>query len=400
MQKGSILAFWSLRCLAYARSNSPGTPDYYISLITWITLAIKSLNLPKKLTTEILANQDALQQFRDWLGKQDYPAIFILADANITNHCFPLIEEQLQDFPIQGILEIPPGEQNKTINCCEDIWEQLIDNGAGRQSLLINLGGGLITDLGGFIASSFQRGIDYVNLPTTLLAMTDAAIGGKTGVNFRGIKNQIGTFCQPAKTVIYPPFLDTLENRQFRAGFAEMIKHGLIASPNLWYALKQCQPTDKKAVKQHLEASAKVKQVIVEADFREAGTRKKLNFGHTIGHALESYSQLYDENPLYHGEAVALGMRVEAWLSHHYHKLDVLDYEDIKEFLARAFPVYNLPENAFEDLSAYLIYDKKNTVEGINFTLLDHAGHATADHYLSPDVIEEAVNQVLISNPE
>ncbi len=352
------------------------------------------------MTDTFLSGQEGLEAFYQWLWEQDYSAIFILADSNTSSQCFPLIEDHLQNFPIEGVLEIPPGEENKTIYCCEDIWEELLTHEADRYSLLINLGGGLITDLGGFIASTFKRGMDYVNVPTTLLGMTDAAIGGKTGINFRGIKNQLGTFKKPEKTVIYPPFLDTLDNRQFRAGFAEMIKHALIASPNLWFQLKSLKPTNKEKVKAHLTDSAKVKQVIVEEDFKESGTRKKLNFGHTIGHALESYSQVHDENPLYHGEAIALGMRVESLLSHEHHSLDALDYEDIVQCLENAFPGYSIPEEAFEELLEYMELDKKNSEEGINFTLLDHAGRADIDFFLNHETIKAALSKTLVTQNE
>jgi len=349
----------------------------------------------KILTQQLITGTNALADFSQWLTEAGYDSIYVLADSNTSGQCFSLLEDYLQTLPLQGVLAIPPGEENKTLYCCEDVWEELIRNGAGRGSLLINLGGGVISDLGGFIAATFKRGMDFVNIPTTLLAMTDAAIGGKTGINFRGIKNQLGTFSMPVKIIIDPAFLDTLDNRQFRSGYAEMLKHALVADPQLWYKLKKCKPTDKAKVREFLGESANIKHPTVETDFRETSSRKKLNFGHTIGHALESYSQAHDENPLFHGEAIALGMRVESYLSRQYSTLEAIDHEDIDQYLIRHFPGYHLPETAYEPLMEYMAADKKNTGEGLNFTLLNGLGAAETDFTLTPENVRAGLETTL-----
>ncbi len=345
--------------------------------------------------SNIIKGKQPLQEFGQWLNKQRFSSVFVLADTNTTEECFSAIEPWLEEQPVNGLLQIPPGENNKTLYCCEDIWDEMLKNGADRQSLLINLGGGVVCDMGGFVASTFNRGIKFVNIPTTLLAMVDAAHGGKTGINFRGAKNQLGTFQEPLKTVIQPEFLATLEDRDFNAGLAEMIKHALIGDPGLWETLKSVHPNNRDEISPHIEASLQVKQRITNEDPEEKGERKKLNFGHTIGHALESYSREHDENPLIHGEAVALGMMVETQLSLEVTTLSQEACEEIKATLFRHFPDYKLSKHSIATVIDFMKSDKKNRDHKINFTLLEMPGVASIDHYMEDETIENVLAKIL-----
>ncbi|MCL4152909.1 UNVERIFIED_CONTAM: hypothetical protein GTU68_035655, partial [Idotea baltica] len=213
------------------------------------------------------------------------------------------------------IIEIESGEINKTIETCVGVWEALSELGADRKSILINLGGGVLTDLGGFVASTFKRGIAFINVPTTLLSMVDASVGGKTGVDLGSLKNQVGVINQPVMVLVIPDFLDTLEERQLESGFAEMLKHGLIKDRQYWDDLKMVSTLSE--MKDHILKSVEIKNEVVLIDPTEQGLRKILNYGHTLGHAIESYFLASQEkSTLLHGEAIAIGMITEGYLSH------------------------------------------------------------------------------------
>ena len=237
------------------------------------------------------------------VGKNNYSRIFLLVDENTRAHCLPIFEKKYK-HRIDAILEIPSGEENKNINTCQKVWQALSNNNGDRKSLLINLGGGVLTDLGGFVASTFKRGIDFINIPTTLLSMVDASIGGKTGIDLGPLKNQIGVINQPQMVLIFPEFLKTVEERQIKSGYAEMLKHGLIKDLEYWSQLKE---TPDYTVPHFIQKSIALKNEVVMQDPTEQGLRKILNFGHTLGHAIESY---FLEDPskktLLHGEAIAI----------------------------------------------------------------------------------------------
>ena len=263
------------------------------------------------------------------MANSNYSKVFILVDSNTQKHCLAKFKSKC-DFEIDLVIEIKPGEEYKTIQTCTTVWDSLSTMGGDRKSLLINLGGGVVTDLGGFVASTFKRGIDFINVPTTLLAMVDASIGGKTGVDFEALKNQIGVINQPEMILVFAEFLDTLDQRQVKSGFAEMLKHGLIFDQDYWNGLIPLNELDQ--VGEHIKKSTEIKSSVVEQDPYEAGLRKKLNFGHTLGHAIESYFLVEtNRQTLLHGEAIAVGMVLEAYLSHELTGLSKLELDEIKK---------------------------------------------------------------------
>ncbi|HJW29110.1 MAG TPA: 3-dehydroquinate synthase family protein, partial [Saprospiraceae bacterium] len=244
--------------------------------------------------------EDRLDSMTDLLHDIGYSNLFILADSNTHQHCVPLLPSPLLTH--QAII-IPAGESNKNLEQCQVIWDKLLQHGADRKSILVNVGGGMICDLGGFAASCFQRGIRFVHLPTSLLAMTDAAIGGKTGVDFKGYKNFIGSFRNPEFILIHRPFLNTLPEAEWMSGLAEIIKHAIIGSTYLWNLIDEAQNENDADWEAIIKESVEVKMKVVEADPEEQGERKILNFGHTVGHALESY-YLTKGSPISHGQAI------------------------------------------------------------------------------------------------
>ena len=344
---------------------------------------------------ELIKGEKPLESLQDWLARQSYRELFILTDTAVAEDVFPVIEPYVMNMNLKGVLTIPPGEAHKTTECCEDVWGQLLANDASRHSLLLNLGGGVVTDLGGFAASTFKRGIRFVHVPTTLLGMVDAAIGGKNGVNLHHYKNQIGVFQHPEQIVIAPDFLKTLEERQILSGMAEMLKHALIADQEQWQALQQINSLTLNQLEAFIVPAAQLKMGIVKSDPFEKGQRKKLNFGHTIGHALESLSQEKDADPLLHGEAIALGMRVEAFLSEEHLLLDAQARHSIDAFLAETYPSYPLNQEGVDKVINYMKADKKRDREAFNFTLLPEIGQADTDVQLSKDDVVKGLSKVL-----
>src|ERR1700748_1876025 len=274
---------------------------------------------------------NSLDELVKFIARGHYSRFFILTDENTAVHCLPLLREKLGAADNFDIIEINAGEESKDIDFCIGVWKMLIDFGADRQSLLINLGGGVISDLGGFAASTFKRGIDFVHVPTTLLSQVDASVGGKTGIDIDSIKNIIGTFTQPKAVFIEYSFIETLPARQVLSGLAEMLKHGLIADAPYWETLKGSDLS--KPAPYLIYQSVAIKNRVVIEDPHERGIRKCLNFGHTVGHAVETYSLLNDSNPLSHGEAIVVGMICEAYLAHKKIGLNLDELKDITETL-------------------------------------------------------------------
>lgn len=327
-------------------------------------------------THEVHFEDLALAALNQFLGQKRYSKVFLLVDKNTKIHCLPIFKK-LIDHPIDATIEIKPGEINKTIATCVKVWQELSQQGGDRKSLLINLGGGVVTDLGGFVASTFKRGIDFINIPTSLLAMVDASIGGKTGVDLGALKNLVGVINQPKMVLILPQFLKTLEERQLTSGFAEMLKHGLIADKKYWNEL--IQGVDFFNAK-HIQYSITIKNTIVEQDPTEQSIRKKLNFGHTLGHAIESY---FLEKPglktLLHGEAIAIGMILEGYLSHELTGLSKLERDEIKKVMLTHFNKISFEPVDIEIILDLLQHDKKNEHGNINFVLLREIGDAAID---------------------
>lgn len=288
-------------------------------------------------------------------------------------------------------MHITAGEEEKNLESAMNLYGQLISYGADRESILINLGGGMVCDLGGFVASTFKRGMDFIHIPTTVLSQVDAAIGGKTGVNLGALKNMVGTFCHPLQTLIYPEFLNTLPKKEVMSGFAEIIKHALIADKDLWKKLSQATYIDLPLIKSVIPGALQLKQDIVQRDFKEGGERKKLNFGHTIGHALESLILESPEKDLLHGEAVALGMICESYLSMKAGGISPQEMETICEFIAAQFQAIDLDRMKFHRIIELMRHDKKNKQSRINFTLLQGIGSAVVDQEPEMEHIMEAL---------
>lgn len=334
----------------------------------------------------------------DWdlkkiICRYDSNQIFLLTDDVVSKSCLPLLL-QIADIPEDHILIVPNGENCKTLQTITQIWDFLIDHQATRRSVLLNLGGGVITDMGGFAASCFKRGIDYINLPTTLLSMVDAALGGKTGFNYRGLKNEIGVICPATETIVYVPFCKSLPFSHFLSGYAEMLKHALIASPLelLEVLALDLNNPDEERLQELIRRSQDIKAYIVEQDPTEQSLRKALNFGHTIGHALEEYSMQIGQ-PMLHGYAVLYGMIGELYLSY-------LHYGFPKDTLQKVVRLmtefYGRPQCAcgdYEVLLNLMRHDKKNSVAGeINFTLLRLVGNPRLDQHCSDNEIKEALD--------
>ncbi len=334
-------------------------------------------NLPSYLTISSDISNDISQ-----LVKEINPdKIAILVDENTLKHCFSKIELK-HDILIQ----IESGEENKTLQTCEYIWSQLTEAGFTRKSLLINLGGGVIGDMGGFAASTFKRGMAFINIPTTLLSQVDASLGGKLGVDFNGLKNHIGIFQDPNHVFVHVGFLKTLPERELRSGFAEIIKHSLIRNKEQWNHLKD-QSFDSLNWEELIPQSIAIKNDVVTIDPKENGLRKILNYGHTIGHALETYF-LETSNPLLHGEAIALGMILENKLAEEMGMISEETDQKIEKHI-RAF--FDLPAELpnYEKLKEYLNQDKKNDALGIRFSLLEKEGQCTFDVLVEEDLIKK-----------
>ena len=325
---------------------------------------------------EIKADDYSIWIGEDSFSKLDisnYSQVAILVDENTKRDCLsklPQIENAL-------IIEIKSGEEYKNISTCSFIWEQLTINNFDRNSLLINLGGGVIGDMGGFCAATYKRGLEFIHIPTTLLAMVDASVGGKLGIDFKGFKNQIGLFNNPKAVLISSVFLETLAESELKSGFAEVVKHALISDNSLWLKLKNTPFTDLDW-EDIIDTSIQIKNKIVLADPFEKGERKKLNFGHTFGHAIESY-YLEKGTPISHGEAVFMGMILETEIS----DLSETNKNEIKNYVLSNFALPYTPKKS--SLHKFLINDKKNHNGKINFTLLNGIGDCSFDNLFSLD---------------
>lgn len=340
-------------------------------------------------TCPIHFNSKAAESIEAHLKYANYSNLYILVDENTREHCLPLFEKHIGSDYEYKIIEISSGEVNKNIDTCLKVWNILSDENCDRKSLLINLGGGVITDLGGFVASTYKRGINFINIPTTLLAMVDASVGGKTGVDLGMLKNQIGVINQPQMVLIFPEFLHTLENRQLNSGFAEMLKHGLITNQRYWSDIKNVSSLE--AFESFIYESIVIKNEVVRQDPTEKSLRKILNFGHTLGHAIESYF-LDNENKstLLHGEAIAVGMIMEAFLSHKLIGLSIYQLEDIKSSVLQHFKPVSFESDDVLGIIDLLKYDKKNSHGNVNFVLLKRIGDALIDNKVSDQLINEA----------
>ncbi len=327
-----------------------------------------------------------------------HDGIYILVDKNTRQYCLPVLLEQSSLLAGARLLEIDGGEDSKTIAMAGKLWNELLASGASRESLLVNLGGGVISDLGGFVAAGYKRGINYLNIPTTLMGQSDAAIGGKTAVNLGNIKNQIGFF-QAAKGVfIFPGFLNTLPKDHLRSGMAEIIKCALVGNARLWRRIRNhpvteilSLPVEHAFWHEMLTSTIKYKNMVVVRDYKENKLRKVLNFGHTIGHALEAYSMLDSRKSLLHGEAVAAGMICAAYLSHKKTGLMAPDMEAITTYLTDGFPVYSVYTLSMPAVMELIIHDKKRQNGQLQFTLISKPGNPVINISCDQEEILEAL---------
>ena len=320
---------------------------------------------------------------------EDY-RILILVDINTEEHCLPLLGwVENNKLNSADTLCIPVGEESKSIEIIAQLGETLLEIGATRKTLLLNLGGGVVSDLGGFFASTFKRGIPFINLPTTLLAMVDASSGGKTGVNLGVFKNQLGTFANPKSVFCGLEFLETLPSNELVSGHAEALKHGLIADDRILHTIKDFNLTELPT-EEYIASSISIKNDIVLQDPFENGARKKLNFGHTVGHAFESLA-LRKEKPLLHGEAVAVGIVVESFLSVFHSKLKKVELDEIKTYIFSQFEKYNIEKSEIKALIELMHSDKKNDENGINFTLLTRIGACEINFNLTDEDVSQAL---------
>ncbi|WP_405382136.1 3-dehydroquinate synthase [Maribacter sp. LLG6340-A2] len=334
-------------------------------------------------------NEVAFKALNSHLSEKNYSTVFILVDENTHELCLPNFMAEINGEHEFEIIEIESGEINKNIETCVGVWEALSELGADRKSVLINLGGGVLTDMGGFIASTFKRGIDFINVPTTLLSMVDASVGGKTGIDLGNLKNQIGVINQPVMVLVIPDFLDTLEQRQIQSGFAEMLKHGLIQDPKYWNALKTVKTLEE--MKNHILTSIEIKNNVVLQDPTEQHIRKILNYGHTLGHAIESYLLNHaTKEMLLHGEAIAIGMILEAYLSNQLLGLEQSAADDIKTTFLQRYPKIDFTTEDIDNLLELMKYDKKNSHGKVNFVLLKEIGKPVTDVEIPIELFKQA----------
>lgn len=316
-------------------------------------------------------NEDAYRKLNIFISEIKPSTIFVLVDENTNFHCLPILLQELETEAEIEIIEIEAGEVNKNLDTCSGVWHALTELGADRKSLIINLGGGVITDLGGFVASTFKRGIAFVNIPTTLLSMVDASVGGKTGVDLGVLKNQVGLFSDPEMVLIDPRYLETISDRELRSGLAEIIKYGITYDSKLWNDISNFKEINIGAITNLIHRSIEIKNEVVTKDPKEKGLRKILNFGHTLGHAIESYFlESEDKQNLTHGEAIAIGMVTEAFISHKLLNFPFEHVKSIKETILSIYEKVDIDVLDYEGIIGLLIHDKKNVGGQVNFVLL------------------------------
>ena len=325
-------------------------------------------------------NLPAYKELNNYIESQDFSKIFILVDSNTHRHCLTKLMGHLETTLATEVIEIEAGEQHKTIDTCVGVWNVLSELGADRKSLLLNLGGGVVTDLGGFVACTFKRGIKYINIPTSLLAMVDASVGGKTGVDLGVLKNQIGVISSGDMVIIDTSYLNTLPQNQMKSGLAEMLKHGLIKDKDYFDRLIDLSKLTLDDLDDLIHESILIKKNIVTQDPLEQGERKHLNFGHTLGHAIESYFLSHPKKEeLLHGEAIAIGMILECYISSELLEFSKQDLNNITKAINGIYPKVNIEPTDYDAIIELLKYDKKNEHGNINFVLLTEIGQPKID---------------------
>jgi 3-dehydroquinate synthase len=315
--------------------------------------------------------------------------IIVIVDQNTHDSCLEYLITNFPELERAEIILLPCGEENKVMEVCFQVWNAFTDYSFGRKDLVINLGGGVVTDMGGFIASVYKRGMNFINIPTSLLGMVDASIGGKTGIDLNNFKNQLGTFAHPSHIFIDRDFLNTLPAEEIFNGYAEMLKHALIRDVELWNKIKIIHSEDELTTDEVIYHSAKIKASIIEEDPNEGGLRKILNFGHTVGHALESF--FMDNTTISHGHAVALGMCAESYISFKKNRITSSEFKEIERTITTSFPMISLAPDAIEKVIQLMYQDKKNDKGRICCTLLNGIGSANYDMILNEEEIAMAL---------
>lgn len=313
------------------------------------------------------------QTLTDFLANKEFSKIMVLVDNNTLNHCYPLVKDLL---PNHKLIKIKSGEKHKNLTTCEEIWQAMTFSELDRHSLIINLGGGVIGDMGGFCAATYKRGIEFIQIPTTLLAQVDASVGGKLGIDFQGFKNHIGVFKLPETVLIDSVFLKTLPKNELRSGFAEIIKHCLIQDADKWNEIRVLD-FDEQNFDDLIAHSVQIKEKVVESDPTEKGLRKILNFGHTLGHAIETY--FLEKKRLLHGEAIAAGMICEAFMAHERGMIDRQLLDEIEAFIFTVYGKIKLEKAQIPEIISNTFQDKKNKGSDVRFSLLDDRGSCTFD---------------------
>jgi len=344
------------------------------------------------MASEILFTQQTKQALQPFLGK--YSTVCVLVDENTKKHCLPLIADL---FATENIIEIKSGEKEKTLNTCSAIWTQMTELSLDRKALLVNLGGGVIGDMGGFCASTYKRGIDFIQIPTTLLSQVDASVGGKLGIDFTDahenvFKNHIGVFNVPVAVIIDPTFLKTLDAKELRSGYAEIIKHCLIADKSKWNEIKTTTDLSKLDWLTLAKHSVSIKEKITIEDPLERGLRKILNFGHTVGHAIESHFLFIPHKRLLHGEAIAAGMICESWLSVQKGFITTEEHKEIENYILSVYGKTSILHTEIDLIVPLTIQDKKNENGAIQFSLLEKVGTANFNISLTKEEITASLH--------
>lgn len=341
----------------------------------------------------VFCNEGAWDGLQEIISEIQPSKVFVLMDEHTEVACLPYFLEQFDTAYAPIPLTIPAGETSKTIATCLEIWSQLSEKGADRKSLLINLGGGVVTDLGGFVACTYQRGIEFINVPTSLLAMVDASVGGKNGVDLGTLKNQIGVIHNPRAVVVDTRFLETLPREQFKSGMSEMIKHGFIHSEAYLQQVMVMDENNTEEVSQLIWDSILIKNGVITKDPFEQGLRKTLNYGHTLGHAIESYClESPSKKSLLHGEAIAIGMILATYISSQQYSFPKKKLEETSAFLLKTFGKEDFSQADIDEIIKLLIFDKKNSNGQIQFVLLENIGRQQLNCIVPNELIYDAFN--------
>ena len=345
----------------------------------------------KSTSYSIYIGEKSFDSLNTFLAKNKYSNYYIICDEHTFEFCLPTVLFHVPKLNEAEIIELESGEEKKTLETCLQVWGALTDTGADKKSLIVNLGGGVISDLGGFVASTYKRGIDCINIPTTLLSMVDASVGGKTGVDFEGIKNHIGTTTEPKGIFVNPVFLETLSERQISNGYAEVIKIALIADAEFWKLLKKLKSTKEFSSEMVIAKAIELKNNIVKKDLHENNLRKSLNFGHNIGHALES-SLIRQQKDILHGEAVAAGMIMEAEIAHTLKRITSKEQKEIANYISSIYKNIKITKETETQLLKYILHDKKNIGDDLCFAFPKGIGAYELYCGVQMDVIKKAIN--------